>query len=512
MKKLNYINIILLSLAISVTFSCTDDFEELNKNDNAVTGDRIDVDLLFTRATVYGALRYTEFQRAQHLYTNQYIQYYATSVDYFQTDRYITRNDWLTAYWTEAYVDYGMQTQQVINLTEEDETLSNKTNIARIWKAFLVHRITDLWGDVPYFEAWTGNTTPEYTPQEEIYLDMLNELKEAESLLDPSKDSFDGADLIYGGDVNLWAKFANSLRLRLAMRLSEVAPAVAEEHVSEILAEGNIIASNSESAIMPYGRDFGNFDESVQPMSLIRSFNEYRASNTLVDYLKENNDPRLELFIAPAENTGEYTGLQNGLNPSEINVLNVDDFSRESLIVSSPSAPSVLLSYSEVQFLQAEAALRGWTSGNTQEFYEEGITSSINFWISVYEDLQTRLPQSDVENLPEIDITNAEIEAFLAGAGVSYNPNFALEQIITQKWLSYINQGFEPYAEYRRTGYPVLNEIPNTDGLSETGGTEVPVRLRYPAEEQALNNTNYEEAISRQGPDLPTTHIWWDAD
>jgi hypothetical protein len=491
--------------------SCTADFDEINISPTAVQEDRIDEDLLFTRSLVYGALRYTEFQRAQHLYANHYIQYYAMSVDRFETGRYITRNDWLTDYWQAAYADFGMQCQQVINIAGKEDRKANKVAMARIWKVFIMHRITDFWGDVPYFEAFSGDITPAYDPQSAIYTDMLEELEDAvNSFSTAADDTFGPADVIYQGDVESWIRFANALRLRLAMRVSNADPGLAEQHVREVLEDGRLISDNTQNAVMPYGRDFGNADENIQPMSLIRSFNEYRVSNTLVDFLSEHNDPRLPLYIEPVE-SGEYVGLQNGLNPAEVNDLNPNNFSRESQLISNPYAPSILLSHAEVQFLRAEAALKGWdNSGSAQDYYEAGVRSSINFWLDVRESLRSRVPESEAGAIPDTVITSATIEAYLEEPGVQFDPDRALEQIITQKWLANINQGFEAYADYRRTGFPALNPIPNTDGASETGGTEVPRRIRYPIEEQALNRANYEAAIARQGPDLPTTRMWWD--
>jgi hypothetical protein len=294
------------------------------------------------------------------------------------------------------------------------------------------------------------------------------------------------------------------------MRISNADPALAEQQVRDVLEDGRLISSNAESAQMPYGRDFGNADENIQPMSLIRSFNEYRTSNTLVDFLKEHNDPRLPLYVEPIE-SGEYVGLPNGLNPAEVNDLNPNNFSRESQLISNPFAPSVLLSYTEVLFLRAEAALKGWDSGNgAQAYYEAGIRSSINFWLDTRENLLSRVPEGGAGAIPDTVITMVTIDAYLEGPGIQFDANRALEQIITQKWLANINQGFEAYADYRRTGFPVLNPIPNTDGASETGGSEVPRRVRYPIEEQSLNRINYEAAVARQGPDQPTTRMWWD--
>ncbi len=491
--------------------SCTSDFEDINKNQTGLTGDRFEEDLLFTRALVYGALRYTEYQRAQQLYAHHYMQYYSVSVSYFPTGRYITRNDWLTAYWREAYSDFGMQNQQVIELTKDDELKVNKNSIAKIWKVFIMHRITDFWGDVPYSDAFNGNVAPSYTPQSEIYYDMIEVLKkEAENLGNTDGgESFGDSDVVFQGDKNKWIKFANSLRLRLSMRLSNVDPAFAQQQVSELIAEDNFISNNSESAELPYGRDFGNATENVQPMSILRIFGEYRMSNTIVDYLKNNNDPRLELYAEPAEN-GSFNGLQNGLNPEQISASDLADFSKDSNIISNQATSSGLLIYPEVLFLKAEAAMRGWGTGSAQQFYNDGIRASINYWNATYLDLKNTLPEDESAALPEITINETEIKDYITSENIAYNPSMAMEQIITQKWVALINQGFEAYAEYRRTGFPQLNPIPNTNGESETGGSSLPLRVRYPAEEQSLNRNAYNEAVARQGPDLPTTPVWWD--
>lgn len=505
------IRIVITGLVLVASlWSCTSEFDEINKNQTAVSEDRFDENLLFTRSLVYGALRYTEYQRVQQLYTQHYMQYYSVSVDYFPTGRYISRNDWLTAYWNAAYSDFAMQCQQIIEITEGDELKTSKNAIARIWKAFIIHRVTDLFGDVPYNEAFSGILEPAYTAQEEIYLDMLNELKEAADILEtPSIEGFGASDVVYGGDTNSWIRFANSLRLRLAMRLSEVSPDVAESHVSEVLAENNLISSNEESALLRYGRDYGFALENIQPMSILKSFGEYKISNTFVDFLRDNNDPRIAIFVEPNAE-GEYIGLQNGLNPQELAERDLDTFSQDTDIISSQAAPTGLLTYPEILFLQAEAALRGWGPGSAQEFYEQGIRASIAYWENIYLDIASRIPPEEAAELPEVNISQDTIDFYLASPNIQFNEASALEQIITQKWVANLNQGLESYAEYRRTGFPNLNPIPNTDGQSETGGSELPSRLIYPAEEQALNRENYEAAVARQGPDLMTTKVWWD--
>ncbi len=506
--------IIFLFFALVFFVSCTSDFEELNENPLGLTEDRIDVDNLFTRAIVYGALRYTVFQRSQMLYTQHYIQWYSISVPYFETGRYIYRNDWSTAYWEAAYADFGMQIQQVIDITANKPLLVNENAIARIWKVFVVHRITDFWGDVPYSQAWSGNLTPSYDSQEFIYNDMLNELELAVQQFDLSlQENFGSNDLIYRGNIDDWTRFANSLRLRLAIRISDVAPELARQHGEDVLADGRLIENIEQSATMPYGRDFGNADENVQPMSWITRFDEYRMSNTIIDVLKDNNDPRLSVYADEALVTGEYRGLQNGLNPTQLGQVNIDEFSKDSDIIANQYAPTGLLIWPEVEFLKAEAALKGWTGvdSDPEQYYEAGIRSSMQYWIWVYEDLLRRLPEEQSNALKEINITEQDIQDYIDM--VTYNPVNGLEQIITQKWLALINQGFEAWADYRRTGFPVLNPIPNIDGASETGGSTVPVRVRYPLQESvSYNQDNYDDVIGRQGPDALTTRVWWDVD
>ena len=512
MQLKNTFFVITSMLLIVLLQACTEDFEEINQNPTGLTAERFDEDLLFTRSLLYGALRYTEYQRAQQLYAQHYMQYYAISNPGFPTGRYITRNDWLTAYWTEAYADFGMQCQQVLNITEGESNKEVKRSIAKIWKVFLMHRITDFWGDVPYFEAFAGDLTPAYTPQQEIYLDMLEVLEqEAENLnASTATETFGVADVIYQGTKASWIKFANSLRLRLAMRLSEVDPGLAQTQVSSIIAANNLIDEQSASAFMPYGPDFGGALENIQPMSILKSFNEYRMSNTLIDFLQDNNDPRLALFATPnADST--FIGLQNGLNAEELSQRDLSTFAVDSDIISNQSAPTPLLLYGEVLFLKAEAALRGWSGGNASDLYAQGIAASINFWNDVYLDLKMTLPDEEANALPEIVITDSVINAYVMQPAITYSAANGLQQIHTQKWLALINQGFEAYAEYRRTGFPQLNPIPNTNGESETGGTELPRRIRYPVEEQALNREQYNAAITRQGADLPTTRMWWDA-
>ncbi len=477
---------IALSLLLAGT-SCTDKFEEINTDPRTATA--IGPNLLFTGALRSGTLNYTFYQIGQNLHADMYAQYFANNAPDFQTDRYESNPGWIATFWNEYYSNFIINTQEAIRLASQDPQAINKVAQARIWRTWLFHRVTDYWGDVPYSEAGralNGTVRPKYDPQEEIYTDMLKELKEAADQLDPAQPvRYGSADILFNDNLDRWRKFANSLRLRLALRISNANPPLARQVVSEVMTQNNLISSNAEDARMvtfPTGQFINR-----NPLAILFNFNEFRVSKTMVDLLTSLNDPRLPVYAAPVAGTDPpvYRGLQNGLNAVQLGQAENAraNFSGMGATIRAEGAPIDILTYPEVLFLQAEGALKGWGPGDAKKFYEDGIRASMN----------------------RRGITSAQaINDYLAQPAVAYNGT--LEQIITQKWLALYPNGFEAWAEYRRTGFPRLLPIPNQ---GETGG-QVPNRVRYPAAEQSLNRENYEAAVARQGPDVMTTKVWWD--
>jgi hypothetical protein len=357
--------------------------------------------------------------------------------------------------------------------------------------------VTDAWGDVPYSEAFAGlqgNRTPAYDPQEEIYRDMLSTLETAVQNIDPSitGDRFrlGGADLLFNDDLTKWRRFANSLRLRLAMRVSEAAPSLAEQHVNDVLTNHMVMQDNGDSARRPttQGGDF----ITQNPLSVIKTFDDDRISATLVDTLKALDDPRLPVYadtIAGAfQDTTNFRGLPNGLSAGAISGLQGFRYSKLGDKLSAQDFPVPVLLYPEVKFLEAEAALRGWGPGSAQQHYEDGVRAALTLY----------------------GIPDTRADAYLQQPEVAWDPGETdaekLERIITQKWLALFSQGFEAWAEYRRTGYPQLRPIPD-DG--DTGGA-VPSRILYVNIEQATNTENVNEASRRIGGNTLTTDVWWD--
>jgi hypothetical protein len=271
-----------------------------------------------------------------------------------------------------------------------------------------------------------------------------------------------------------WRLFANSLRLRAAMRLSEVNPTLAADEVASALGSG-VFASGADNAVLHYvdnGID-------VHPIfAYERTRNDHSISATLVDTLEALSDPRLPIYARPNQ-AGQYVGTPNGSqdNPP------LAEVSRIGTYFARADAPAVIMSHAEVLFLHAEAAERGWAAGDPGALYRDGITAAMS---------QIGVPQSD-------------IEAYLDGPRVAYlGGQQGLEQIWLQKWISLYGNGPEAYAEWRRTGVPRL-----TAGPDALNGGVVPVRLEYPEREIALNRAEVEAAMARQGGATLNSPVWW---
>lgn len=483
----------LITLCTLLIFSgCTDDFSAINENPTEPTV--VTEEPLTTRALRKAMLDDFTWQVGEHLHANMFVQHFANPIPGFNTDRYEVNNGWLQRYWEIAYTDFGKDIQQVIDQTSDDPQKVNKLAQARIWKAFIFLRLTDFFGDIPYSEALQGEPAPAYDRQEDIYLDLFNELDEAVRQFDETQeDRLGSADVLFQDDLEAWKRFANSLRLRLAIRVSEVDPSLAEQQAqAAVNAEGGLIADNSEAA--QFEPDGTSRTES-NPLATVMSFQDSRVSATMEEYLREYNDPRLETYIAPAvgDNFDQRRGYPNGLNPTQIQELDgADSTSIAGSVFQESTNPISVMSHSEVRFLQAEAALRGYIGGDPATFYEQGIQAAMQRY-----------------NIPADDV-----DAYLQEPGVAWDAGASqeeqLEQIIRQKWLALFGRsGFEAWAEYRRTGYPELQEI-GAPGGGTTNGI-VPRRVPYPEDEDFVNTANKDEAVSRLDEgDTYLSRMWWD--
>ena len=502
--KNKYIKIFCIAIVGAMTLtSCDKGFEELNKNPNALTDPA--VKSMFTLAEIYVDGQDFSNTRGNNLYAAQIVQQFSSLGG--PGSKYSYAPEYSAALFSESYGKGLNQIFQLMSVAKDAPENSNMIQACRIMKVFMFQKLTDTYGEVPYFDAgkgYNGNVfAPKYDTQEVIYNDLLKELDEAGDALDATKPFVGNADLYYQSNVTKWKKLANSLMLRVAMRLSKINPAKAKQYVEKAVSKG-VFTSNDDSLVLKH--DAGPVGVKTNPITSSWVRNDLNGgeantkfSKTFIDALKNNNDPRLRIY-AKLEATGNNNpasqqGLANDAkefpggdkkkfsDPNTSTVLRLD-------------APTLIMSYAEVQFILAEAAVKGWSvGGNAQKFYEDGVKAAMEV-LTIFGD---KVPA----------VTPAEYTAY-----ITVNPFKAagteaqkIEQIITQKWIVLLFNGFEAFSEYRRTGYPVL--VPVNDPTGETKGT-IPRRLIYDQSELITNSANYKEAIARQGLDLMTTRIWWD--
>ena len=375
---------------------------------------------------------------------------------------------------------------------EQDDP--NSQAIALTLKAFYVSSMTDIFGDMPYSEAFriVGDniTHPKYDTQEEIYASLCRELETADGLYDTSS-GYDGAayDLLYNGDLKKWRKFTNALRLRLLMRQSRRIDV--SEAMQEVVSAGNLFTSNADGAILrftgvvPFFNGFGPSGSLTAPAA---SQNK-RMCSRLIDLLNESGDPRLAKYAEPVTVGGKqiYAGMLSGQEDDYINE-HKGSTSNYARSLSSDTQPSTFLSYAEQEFILAEAAARGYIAEDAESHYKEGVRASITEWCG--------------------DEAAAAAETTLAHPRVSYDGT--IERILEQKWVCLFLVGFESWSDYRRTGYPDLEIGPACENRNAQGQATLPTRLCYPTISQTANEAQYRAAVERMGgKDDMLTKVWW---
>ncbi|MDH5804060.1 MAG: SusD/RagB family nutrient-binding outer membrane lipoprotein, partial [Gemmatimonadota bacterium] len=372
-------------------------------------------------------------QMLQH--TGLWAQHFA-QIQYPDEETGQVRPARMSGYWNGYYAGPLMDVQTVID-KGVDGAEPNEEGVGRIWKAWIYHIITDLWGDVPYSEALQGadNTTPAYDTQQAVYAGLIAELTAAGALLDNADDGFGDGDLIYGNDFNKWERFANSLRMRLAMRMSEVDPAGAQAAFVAAYNAGGF-TSNADNAKLDYPGS--PYQQPFYENYLGRDDNS--ISGAMVDTLASLNDPRLALYAEPTTYDGTYRGHYNGYADPDSSLSfysRIGNFWR----ANGEATPSMIMTYSEVLFLEAEAVARGWIAGDAAASYAAAI--------------QANMEQYDGYGA---GISAADIATYLAQPAVAYT---GINDIHLQKWIALWMNGSEAYANWRRTDVPTLTPGPD---------------------------------------------------
>ena len=483
-----------------ILFSCdTDELKDLNINPKAAN--EIDMAYLFTYTQLQTCGERYENWRTVLIYSSTMIQHFATLPTYWCGDKYLYSASYSAALWERAYRNYVKELVWLINELGEDPEDVNKLSAVRIWKAIAFHRITDLHGDIPYSEAGLGyleNTfLPKYDAQSDIYADMLNELEQAAAAFDAGKETFGDQDLLYGGDIDQWKKLAYSMMLRLGMRLSKVDPAAAQSWVGKAIA-GGVFESNADNAYVSHtdGPDGINMNGIGQVFLVDDS---PRMSTTFINWMLAHNDPRIDVIALPPALGGPHKGMPNGYDATTIkdyegtggDDVDRDIYSSYNPLMVQTSSPMFFQTYAEVEFMLAEVSQVLGDDGNAAIHYNAGVTAAMQYLTTFDESLV---------------IDQTAIDDYLTAN--PYDPANGLEMIGEQYWAATFYNEYESWANWRRTGYPVLTP-PNYPG-NITNGT-IPRRLRYPTGEASVNKANYEAALSAQGPDEFTSRMWWDA-
>ncbi|GFH85832.1 SusD/RagB family nutrient-binding outer membrane lipoprotein [Bacteroides acidifaciens] len=557
MRQSKYITIITMACALFFA-SCSDEYME-NMNTDPSKAATIDPNAQLTTAQLqtYGDLSMMEIYRNYHYAFTQQLMGCWNTTNY--GGRHTLDNNEMSRIWTSFYTQSLKNIIDAQYRTAEDAEKVNINSVLRIYRVYLMSIITDTYGDAPFSEAGLGflegKFNPKYDKQEDIYNAFFLELEDAVNKIDPTKDKVTG-DLIYAGDVTKWQQLANSLRLRFAMRISNVNPTKAQtEFENALAANGGVITDASSDALIKYMTIAFSFGQ--------EAYSDYRGNS--LSQLLFGNDPAnnpsylCSTFFNQLYNSGDprtfkisrcyYDGLMSATSPDnrvditqEMIEKGIDFSPRDpgayswepwptgydshicaELAVNNPSVtatmarevepklannflksdnPGVVMTSAEVKFLMAEATVKKWNVGSVsaEDLYKQGVRAAMDFLTDNYGCTAT---------------TDAEFDAFIQDKGAfGHTDNQKLEAINTQAWILHFTNPAECWANVRRSGYPKLKS-PAEYGFGQylTGGTEIPVRLCYPVLESSYNKKSYNEAIERMGgTDNWHSLLWWDTE
>ncbi len=482
MKKPSIIKLSILGLVLIVLASCTKDMTKLNDNPKGpavVPGES-----LVSQAQANLANYYTTPDVNTNIF-ELIMQYWAETTypqetQYILVDRNIPRFWWQALYTT---ILKNLETAKQLIAAEDikpvpgaqdPSTRANKVAITEICEVYTWALLVNTFGNIPYTEALDfTKATPKYDDQKTVFYALTDSLDAALAQLDPSGISFGTADLLYGGNVTSWIKFANTLKLRMGMQLADVDPAKAKTMV-EAAAPG-AFASNADNALFK----FLAVPPNTNPIwtNLVQSNrDDFVPTNTLINQMNAGEDPRLSAYFTFGPNDGVYVGGITGNGNTYVNFSHVTD------AIKVPTFPTLLLDFAEVQFFKAEAVERGFNigDGDARSHYDSAVTASIVYWGG----------------------SATDAAAYLAKPGVSYTTATWQERIGVQQWIAYNLRGFDAWTSWRRLGWPKI--VAPSSAISAT-----PVRLTYPDNEQTLNETNWTAASAAIGGDLVTTKLFW---
>jgi len=504
-----------LMVLIMGLISCDKDFEKINTD--PINSPSTTAAQLLSPALVNTL---TANMNRNRSFNNELMQ---VSVDISDGDGKVFRYDYRSS--TSDYLWNSLYTQLTNFKGVYDEASKTATanssykGISLICQAWIYSLLTDTYGDIPYSESNQGRNgilEPSFDKQKDVYLGLFKQLEEANTLLGSNTAIEAWSDPLYAGDIAKWRKFGNSLYLRLLLRVSGKAE-VASEAIAKIkeIVETNstkypVMAGNDDSAILRW-TGVGPYTSPYMLNVRSQDFRTPAIASFFIDHLRDWSDPRINIstygkngvnVLGIAPGTVTFTGVPSGYAVGGAVTKQAYFYSYEQIVSSQPARSlqndpqtGMIMNYSELQFILAEAALKGWISGSVQSFYTAGILSGITQWIPTYAN----------------SVNDQVFSDYLSGADIEWddtqNTEGKMEAIHIQKYYSLFLADMQQWFEYRRTGHPIL---PKGSGLRNNG--VMPARMVYPVYVQSANPTNYDKAVASQGADLISTEVWWQKD
>jgi hypothetical protein len=517
-------------LLVFVVFSSCKKLEDLNKDIKSPTTSTGESIFPEAQKNLFNQMVTTNVNRNIWRLIDQYW----TETTYPDESNYnIVNRSIPDSHWDALYVGVLKNLSAAKNFiagsTTIDPNKANKLAVVDVLSVYAWSILVETFGDIPYSQALDiNNLSPKYDDGYTVYKDLINRLNHDIATMDPSLGSFDAADNMYQGDVTLWTKFANSLRLRMGMLLADKDPAFAKTTVEAATADlSTLIQDNSENALLHYQSSAPN-DNPMYEDQVASYRHDFVAAHTIVEAMSNLNDPRLFTYFSKpmpfpykkinganhdsVVNTGlsrvfiflssdgtfdstvykqpPYTILASDSSDlkfyygAPIGIKNTySTFSHSNTAMWDPTYPGLIMDYAEVEFLLAEAVSRGYTvgGGTAPSHFALGITASIEYWGG----------------------SATDATAYLANPLVAFDAANWKKSIGMQQWIAYYNRGLEGWTALRRLDYPVL--IPGPHALSP-----FPVRFTYPIAEQTLNGASYGAAAAAIGGDAVTTKLFWD--
>ena len=472
---------LVLGFLLLACAACTEDFEVLNTNPNQPV--EVQPELLL-RQVIYD---YGEEMSYEGFVAGNLLGQYFAEVDFNLFDRHsLTEPQFGGNPWPSIYTNLR-DNELLLQQARTEAAQAVYEGPALILKAYMTAALTDIYGDVPYSEALRGldgEVTPVYDAQERIYTGpdgILENLEDGIAAIESYNGSVPlGGDILFGGHLDGWVRLAHSLQIKYLMRIS------GREDVAARLQgrfdEGNYILSNSQNATF----DFTDGPPNNFRLATLRSgdFNLFVLSETMQAILVGLDDPRLATFFRPTQNDPtQFNGLLNGQDASATSI-SVADFSLTGTRFREETGrlEANFMTAWETSFWLAEAAAKGFIAADAQALYERGVSQAFAYW-------DTPLPTD-----------------YLDTGAAAFDADNAVAQILTQKWIASIINGYEGWIEWRRTGFPALRDV----AASLNNGL-IPVKMPYPADEPALNATNFAAATGSEGNSVNVA-VWWDVD